>query len=131
MKLYDVEGALSDWEQAIARDITLAKKFDTPELRASVESALQQIRAVSIDPTSAQYYMLMGRAYAVFGRLALSLQAYTSALRISPRRSRPAWAVLVSISSWVRPSRPSRSCRRCLSYTPIRPCSARGSALST
>lgn len=84
MRLYDVEGALTDWEEAVAREASLVKKWDTPELRSSVESALQQIKAVSIDPTSAQYYLLMGRAYTIFGRYALALQAYTSAGRISP-----------------------------------------------
>ncbi len=85
VKVLDVEGALGDWELAVETDPALVRASEGPELKPSVENALQQLKfAATVDPTDARFQLYLGRAYAVFGRYALALQAFASAQRLAP-----------------------------------------------
>ncbi len=85
VRLGDLGGAVDDWEQAVEVEPALIKSIDSAELRPVVEASLQTIKQlVSRDPSNLSLQILLGRAYASFGRYAQALQGFTSILRLAP-----------------------------------------------
>ena len=85
VRLSDIEGAVSDWEQALELDSSQQRQLDSPDFRPVVESALDHFKQhIAKDPSNLFNQVLLGRAYTAFGRYAQALQTFTLVLRVQP-----------------------------------------------